>query len=417
MNPALNLLYPPRQFHRFSPVSCAMTPPFPSKLLVDKVVIVGGGLGGLSAAIQLRNVGIDAQVYERGGRLTGGEGTLISLFPNGCKCLNQGDPNVVQKIREAGRLDAPAMMINPFTGDLLGSWELSERMEKTYGQPVVSVLWRHALGILSDALPDECKHFGHECQDVTQDDEGATVHFKKDDKTVLVKAPLVIGADGIRSVIRSKTFGDMTPRDNGRTMWRAVIDAKLCNHPALRVGTTTAAQNGRTIFVVNGVGDKLYWAYSLTDEATDGRAQVRSKTLEEAKQRLRQEFQGWDLALHILEATDPELILERRVLDLPVLTKWTFGRVAVLGDAAHAVTPALGQGANLAFEDGLELAIQLSSASDLSSALKAYEHRRIPRAQIVSAKTQATGAAHPQSFYDWLYKEIPSYSRDPVLHD
>lgn len=67
------------------------------------------------------------------------------------------------------------------------------------------------------------------------------------------------------------------------------------------MGTTTAAQNGRTIFVVNGVGDKLYWAYSLTDEATDGRAQVRSKTLEEAKQRLRQEFQGWDLALHILE--------------------------------------------------------------------------------------------------------------------
>lgn len=388
----------------------------PAPPLVDRVVIVGGGLGGLAAALQLRRVGIDAQVYERGGRLTGGEGTLLSLFPNGCKSLSEADPDIVQKIREAGRTDAPALMIDPFSGNLLGSWELSERMEKTYGQPVIAVLWRHLLNILSDHLPEECKHYGHQCLDVTQDEEGATVHFMHDDKTVSVKAPLVIGADGIRSVVRSKIFSAMTPRDNGRTMWRAVIDANLCNHPALRVGTITAAQEGKTMFVINGVGDKLYWAYSLTDDATDGRAQVRSQTLEEAKERLRQEFKGWDLALHILEATDPALILERRVLDLPVLTKWTNGRVAVLGDAAHAVTPALGQGANLAFEDGLELAIQLSSASDLSSALRTYEERRIPRAQIVSAKTRATGVAHPQSFYDWLYNEIPSISRNPTLH-
>jgi salicylate hydroxylase len=226
----------------------------------------------------------------------------------------------------------------------------------------------------------------------------------------------VIGADGIRSIVRSKIFSFVTPRDNGRTMWRAVIDAKLCHHPALQVGTITAAQKGKTMFVINGVSDKLYWAYSLTDEATDGRAQVRSKNLEEAKARLREEFKGWDLALHILEATDPALILERRVLDLPVLTKWTNGRVVVLGDAAHAVTPALGQGANMAFEDGLELAIQLSSASDLSSALRTYEERRVPRAQIISAKTRAAGGAQPQSFYDWLYNEIPSSSRNLDLH-
>jgi salicylate hydroxylase len=162
------------------------------------------------------------------------------------------------------------------------------------------------------------------------------------------------------------------------------------------------------MFVINGVNGKLYWAYSLTDAASEGRAQVRSKNLEEAKARVRQEFQGMDMALQILEATDPELILERRVLDMPVLTSWTKGRIVILGDAAHAVTPALGQGANLAFEDGLELALQLSSAPTLSCALEAYEQCRIPRAQIVSARTEAKGAAHPQSFYDWLYNEIPS---------
>lgn len=77
---------------------------------------------------------------------------------------------------------------------------------------------------------------------------------------------------------------------------------------ALRVGTTSAVQKGKTMFVINGVGDQLYWAYSLTDESTDGRAQVRSKNLEEAKERLRQEFQGWDLALHILEVQHFSLV-------------------------------------------------------------------------------------------------------------
>lgn len=72
------------------------------------------------------------------------------------------------QVREAGRADAPALMINPITGDLLGSWELNERMEKTYGQPVIAILWRNLLRILSDTLPNECKHFGYECLDVTQ---------------------------------------------------------------------------------------------------------------------------------------------------------------------------------------------------------------------------------------------------------
>ena len=75
---------------------------------------------------------------------------------------------LTSQIREAGCTDAPALMIDPFSGDLLGSWELSERMEKTYGQPVIAILWRDLLNILSDALPDDCKHYGHECLDVTQ---------------------------------------------------------------------------------------------------------------------------------------------------------------------------------------------------------------------------------------------------------
>ncbi|CAM6070925.1 unnamed protein product [Sphagnum tenellum] len=358
------------------------------KPVVDKAVIVGGGLGGLAAAIQLRKVGIDAQVYERSTRLSGGEGTIISVCPNGCRALCKADPEILAKIREAGVVGMPAQVVNPKSGEQLTSLEMIEHMEETYGQPVISILWKNALNILSEALDDDCKHMGYECLDVLQDEEGATVQFKTGDEYISVKAPLVIGADGIHSVIRSK---------------------------GLKVGSMLAVGNGRAMFVTNGVHGKLYWAFSVTDESTDGRIKVRSKDSAESKARLREELKGWDVALNILEATDAELILERRVLDLPVLPEWTCGRFALLGDAAHAVMPWMGQGANLAFEDGFELALQLSSASNLRCALEAYEKHQIPRAQLVSEYSQSMGAPVPQSFYDFLYREAPSSSPNQVL--
>ena len=71
-------------------------------------------------------------------------------------------------MREVGLVDAPSSIVNASSGEELGSWELSQRMEKMYGQPVVAILWRDALRILSDALPDECKNFGYECVDISQ---------------------------------------------------------------------------------------------------------------------------------------------------------------------------------------------------------------------------------------------------------
>ncbi|KAJ7298889.1 hypothetical protein O6H91_Y371200 [Diphasiastrum complanatum] len=223
-----------------------------------------------------------------------------------------------------------------------------------------------------------------------------------------MQAPLVIGADGIHSVVRSSLFGPIKPRDNGRTMWRAVIESNLCTHKLLDTGTIATTANGRTLFVVNGVHGKLYWAFSLTDESSDGRAKLRSKSPLEMKERLLEEFKDWELATHILQATDPNLILERRVLDMPVLHQWTKGNCTLLGDAAHAVTPALGQGANLAFEDGCELAFQLSSSPDLRTALGRYEDGRRARAIRVAEQSQSSVGNRSQDFYDWLYTYNPS---------
>ncbi|CAK9190264.1 unnamed protein product [Sphagnum troendelagicum] len=127
-----------------------------------------------------------------------------------------------------------------------------------------------------------------------EDEDGAPVQFIRDDEHTSVKAPLVVGAGGIHSVIGSK---------------------------GLKVGGMQAIANGRTMTVCNGVHGKLYWALSLIDKSTDGHTKVRSKDCAESKARLIQEFEGWDLALKLVEVTGAELILERRVLDLPVLAE------------------------------------------------------------------------------------------------
>eukprot|EP01018_Ginkgo_biloba_P018297 Gb_24102 [translate_table: standard] len=309
-------------------------------------------------------------------------------------------------MKEAGKTDMPSFGITPL-GDRVSEWSLSSHMEEKYGQPLIAILWQDALRILSDALPNDCKHTGYDCFDISQEEEGAIAHFRKGDETVSIKAPLVIGADGIHSTVRSVLFGAIKPRDNGRTMWRAVIDGNLCSHKALTIGSLASLQNGHTTFIINGVQQKLYWAFSVTDESTNGEAKIRSRNPEEAKERLLKYFEGWDIATHLIQATDPELILERRVLDVPVLSKWSCGHVVLLGDAAHAVTPSYGQGANLAFEDGMELAKQLATSTDLRSALEAYEKARLPRATIISEQSQSLGVRPTDEFYNWLYTAVP----------
>eukprot|EP00250_Pteridium_aquilinum_P031623 c4394_g1_i1 orf=85-1353(+) len=395
-------------------ISAASSPPSPAhmsdvsfhprggKPVVDHAVIIGGGLGGLAAALHLRKVGIDAQVYEKSSTVSGGEGTLISLFPNGCKALNEASPEVLQKMRSVGILNSPSSLLFP-DGKKFGEWSLSTQMEEKYGQPLISIMWKDALKILSEALPEDCKHFGYECIDVTQEDYGAVAHFKKEDETVSIKAPLVIGADGIRSAVRAACFGNIPPRDNGRTMWRAVIDMDCCSNEGLEIGSYASSFNGRTVFIVNGVQGKLYWAFSVDDDYCEGSTKIRSKTPEEAKERLLGYYEGFSLATAIIQATEPELILERRVLDLPVLSTWFQGSTVLLGDSVHAVTPSLGQGANIAFEDGMQLAKLLTSCADLRSAFEEYQAKQIPRARKVSKQSQDKEGKREDDFYDWLY--------------
>ncbi|CAI5524211.1 unnamed protein product [Closterium sp. Naga37s-1] len=268
-------------------------------------------------------------------------------------------------------------------------------------------------------LPNDAVHTGHRLVEFTQgeEEEGSSAVkcvFKKvsggEERFLEVETPLLLGADGIHSEARkhllSGAAGEgVSARDNGRTIGRAIIDSSLCLHPVRApLPASCTCPSARTLYVpllphpVNTIlgvnrtataadcgAGKLFWACTLIDSADPTVSSVRSKGGEEVREKILRAFEGWDVVQQVVKATPPDLILERRVLDLPPLPFWVKGRTALLGgtvvlggmpllggmallegtvllggtapleDAAHAVTPGLGQGANLAFEDAAQL--------------------------------------------------------------
>eukprot|EP00850_Spirogloea_muscicola_P025422 SM003043S11861 [mRNA] locus=s3043:167:1590:+ [translate_table: standard] len=198
--------------------------------LVDRVAVVGGGLGGLAATLALRKRGIDAHVYERNASISGGEGTLISLFANGLWALQDAYPDLIPQLKAAGNVDPECLTVSP-DDKIVAGWGAGTTMSTTYGLPMLAIRWRAVLDALAAALPPACIHTGHELLRITQDDAKVVATFKTAEGEVVIETPLLLGADGIRSAVRASVLGTMPPRDNGRTIWRAIIDFDLVEHP------------------------------------------------------------------------------------------------------------------------------------------------------------------------------------------
>ncbi|CAI5506452.1 unnamed protein product [Closterium sp. Naga37s-1] len=276
--------------------------------------------------------------------------------------------------RRAERVTDPASFLLSPAGEVIAPWGYSATMTARFGLPMLSIRWRDVLDVLRGMLPNDAVHTGHR----------------------LVKTPLLLGADGIHSEARKQLLGGTAgegvgPRDNGRTIWRAIIDSSLCPHPLLKPRHILAMVGpGRTATISDAAAGRLYWAFTLVDSADPTVSSARSSGGEEARGKILRAFEGWDVVTQLALATPPDLILERRVLDLPSLPFWVKGRTALLGDAAHAVTPPLGQGANLAFEDAAQLVECLRAHSLVSDVLQSFQSIRMPRVQAVVSQNVAS---------------------------
>jgi len=379
-----------------------------------KAVIAGAGLGGLVAAIALLKQGIDLRIYEKARELRP-IGAGLSLAPNGINALETIIPGIGATLKAQGS-ETHKVTVRKSTGELIVTDRLT--IQDRYKQPLLNIRWSDLQETLASCLPADRIHLDTRLVGFKQSDSEVEIHF---DNAAAVTADVLIGADGIGSTVRSILIGDGPPRYAGRMSWRAVIPY---NDPAIPANEATimSGPDGKVFTLFDLGGGCVFWSAAALSPEVSSADQTTT-----AKRRAQQIFADWAPPVAaILEATPCEDIVERPISDRLPLTRWSHGRVTLLGDAAHAMVPALGQGANTAFEDALELSRCLAGAADFEAALTRYDTSRIYRTQIIQARSALQGSrsyqpdgetflrgvvdqanASQSEFEDWLYGYTP----------
>lgn len=339
-------------------------------------MVVGGGIGGLSAAIALRDAGRDVLVLERAPEF-GEVGAGIGLMPNAlCGLAALGVTPAALGVTPAGFDEHPGYVAGAArTPD--GRW-LARRPAtdgtRTGDARVLGIARPDLLRLLLDRLPSDVLRTGSELAGI-EPGPPARVHYRRGGHTIEAEADLVVGADGIRSVVRSLLWPDgARPVYTGSTAWRGVTRDVWPD--ATTVGFTwgRGAEFG-TIPLLDG---RVYW-YGAVNAAPGERA-VDELGAVCAR------FAHWHQPIPaLLAGTDPESVLRNDLEHLaPPLPTYVRGAVALLGDAAHAMTPNLGQGAGQAIEDAVVLGAACAEHFDVGAALAVYDALRRPRSQGIA---------------------------------
>ncbi|RPD45388.1 FAD-binding protein [Hymenobacter sediminis] len=329
-------------------------------------LIIGAGIGGLTTAHALLQQGHRVQVFEAAPELRE-VGAGLVLGANAMRALHQlqldaavlplGSPVTRLDLRDQqGRL-LQAADTTPFTTRL--------------GFPNLGIHRAALQQILLQSLPPDTLTLGCPFEHLETDAGGVTAHFA-DGRTM--RADALIAADGIRSGVRRQLLPTATPRYAGYTCWRAVVDASSLQLPVGESCETWGERGRRFGYVPVGNG-QVYWFACLNSPEPQNPKFRNYRTMD-----LQREFAGFHAPIpELLALTRDEQLLWNDILDVKPLSHFAFGRSLLLGDAAHATTPNLGQGAGMAVEDAAVLAQCLSESTDVAHAFRRFELRRRSR--------------------------------------
>lgn len=343
---------------------------------MDDIAIIGGGIGGMTAALALRQRGLVATVYEAASELRPvGAGILVP--PNAMQVF--GRLGIADAVQRAGFVPRAGEILDARAG-LLQRTDM-RGLAGRYGFPTVAVHRARLHGVLADALGPAAVRLGKACTVITEAAGGVLVRFADGDA---VQARVVVGADGLRSVVREQLFPGAALRYSGQSSYRAATPFVLPPE-IVDVGWEVWGPGCRFGFSSVAPGE-VYW-YATVD-APPGAERDRRPY----QARLAQRFAGFPAPVGALIAAAPEShILNTDISDLRPLTRWHRGRVVLLGDAAHATTPNLGQGGAQAVEDAAVLADCLATHGEPERAFVRYEQRRRAKTSLVVARSWTIG--------------------------
>lgn len=378
------------------------------------VGIVGGGLGGLALAVALERRGVPWRLFERAPSLRSDSEGVIVLFPNGMRALAAVHPDLPNTVAAAGAVCRSLTVVNrPAAGAETRNTDTTYAgYAERHGFPAVLVAWRAVHRAVAALLPRgagavRCGHalagFGDESAG------GVTLRFATSEGHVSERVAVAVACDGAFSAARRLLGHRDPPRYFGQMNWSSVVDtAELAAPltPGLADGMCvrlSCEEPPIDCFFIGCGGGQSFWQVRARDEARQwavsgsrgrgglGLTGVRARLLELAA--------GQPDVAAAIAATPERRIFERSMYDVAPLARWSSAlrRVVLLGDAAHAMHAAPGQGANFAFEDAAELVARLDAARDVGAAVAAYEAARIPRATAMQRAAAAAGEVQKQS--------------------
>jgi salicylate hydroxylase len=345
-----------------------------------RVAVIGGGIGGLTAARALRLRGFEVRVYEAAPELKE-IGAGVALGPNAMKALRALD--LETRVRAIAFESQYGLLRNWRTGHIISRTPRNAR----FGATSCTAHRADLLDALATGVPSEIVALGARCCSVETSSTGAVARFV--DATE-VEADIVVGADGIHSAVRASLFGPDAPRFTGKVCWRCVVplDAIPGGLPTTDSTTWLGPHGAVVVYLVRrGELVNVVAHYDCLNEAWIEESWIRECDRAEVLEN----YRDWHESLLRLFSTS-EKHYRWALYDRDPLPQWTKGRATILGDAAHPMLPYLGQGACQAMEDGVVLAAALdASPDDLSAGLQLYERARRPRASRVVLTARARG--------------------------
>lgn len=336
----------------------------------DTITIIGAGIGGLTTALTLKQKGINVTIFESSAAIKPiGAGIIIAN--NAMQVFKK--LGIQKKIEAAGNRIS-VMKITDAQLKNISVVDLAE-YEKKYDVCNIAI---HR-GELQSILASEIGYQNIQLSKRLSKIEKAELFKLTFEDGSTVSSKVVIGADGIRSVVRSQLFEENTLRDAKQICWRGICDIQLPEH--YHIELNEAWGKGKRFGFVKISDQKVYW-YALANSKNINREAVDlSETF--------REFHA-DI-LNIISSTSKDRIIMGDVLDLKPIDRWQSENVCLIGDAAHATTPNLGQGACQAIEDAYILGKLLDDGLAIENTFKAYERLRRDKAHKIVNTSWAVG--------------------------
>jgi salicylate hydroxylase len=359
------------------------------------IAIIGGGIGGLSAAIALQRSGHRVTVYEQAAQFMR-VGADVNLTPNAVRALD--GLGVGAGLRRTGARPTFRISRDWDTGAETSRLPMGHTAEKVYGAPQLTLHRADLLLVLAQALAADSMRFSKRLSRLTQDAGGVDLHFE-DGSTA--RHAVVIGADGIHSRVRAALFGPEQPRFTGVVSYRSVIPTERVRHvPEIEAFTKWWGPHPHSQIVTFplSLGQETF-VFATTRQSDWTEESWTSPGDVEELRRVYHDYHPDARAL--LQACDS--VMKSALYERDPLPRWSVGRATLLGDASHPMLPFMAQGAGMAIEDAVVLSRAIDQIADVPSALKSYEEARRERTAQIQIGSRGNQWMKTQGNADGVY--------------